>query len=220
MATPYSLMVLEEVPSTQDAALAQARAEGCPAVVVAGRQTQGRGRLGAEWDTAPRAVAVSVAFDSTSTGPVSLTAGVAARRVLGDGVDLKWPNDVLIDDAKVAGILVEGHGDVTVAGLGVNLYWPGAPAGRTGLYPGEPEDGQGVEVSEQWASQLLALLAEPVWPRDEYLAACVTLGRDVTWDGGGHGRAIDVAADGGLVVLTDTGEVTLHSGEVRHVRSR
>lgn len=224
MATPYSVTVLEEVASTQDLARSEAEA-GTPAVVVAGRQTSGRGRSGAEWETAPRAVAVSVAFrparPSQRWALIPLMAGVAARRCLGEHVALKWPNDLLVGEAKVGGILVEASGGLMVAGLGLNLYWPHPPDGAGALHEADPGAGAGPELAQAWAAELVDLVDGEPWPREEYEGACTTLGRDITWEPGGRGRAIGIGDDGSLHVVDDTGtERTLSAGAVRHVRGK
>ncbi|CAN5878303.1 N/A [soil metagenome] len=222
MATPYSVTVLEDVASTQDEARRRMSRDRA-AVVVAHRQSRGRGRSGAPWETADRAVAVSVALPSRGDRDlfVPLVAGVAARRVMGDAVRLKWPNDVLVGDDKVAGILVEVVGDTVVAGVGINLYWPGAPEGAGALEVHDPGPERGPEIAESWARTLLELLELEPWPRGEYVAGCSTLGRDISWQPGGRGRAVDVAEDGSLVVVDELGSmVLLSSGAVRHVRPR
>jgi BirA family biotin operon repressor/biotin-[acetyl-CoA-carboxylase] ligase len=75
-------------------------------------------------------------------------------------------------------------------------------------------------IAERWAEMLLAGVASgpELWDRDGYRANCVTLGTDVTWDGGGKGRAVDIDEAGGLVVETPGGLTTLRSGRVREVR--
>ncbi|HSJ34633.1 MAG TPA: biotin--[acetyl-CoA-carboxylase] ligase [Acidimicrobiia bacterium] len=223
MDTPYSVTEVEEVSSTQDVARAQFTS-GTPAVVIARRQTGGRGRTGARWETAPVAVAVSVAFtarwDPSRAPLVTLLAGVAAARVMGPEVRLKWPNDVLLEDSKVAGILVELSNGVYVAGLGVNLWWPQPPPGWGSLYESSPEDSAGVALGTDWAAELLNLVAvgPDRWPRDEYRQRCATLGREIEWDPEGRGRAVGIAPDGALVVEAGDGTTTLASGAVRHVR--
>ena len=224
MDTPYSLLVVDEVPSTQDLARSRLTPQR-PAIVIAHAQTAGRGRSGAAWETAPRALAVSVAF--TPDWPrdawtvIPLCAGVAARRVLGDSVGLKWPNDVMVDDRKIGGILVEASDDTVVAGMGLNLFWPEPPSGAAALFSADPGRDRGPELGERWAAELLGIVGEPVerWPRVEYRRACVTLGRDITWEPSGAGKALDVAVDGSLLVRLPDGETTaLSSGAVRHVR--
>lgn len=226
MDTPYSVVELAETGSTQDDA--RALFAGEPVLVVAARQTRGRGRTGATWQTAPRAVAASLAF-APGWAPESwpllpLLAGLAACRGLA-GVRLKWPNDLVVGDEKAGGLLVEATGHLVVAGLGLNLWWPGAPEGMTALHGDDPGPEAPRRVAEAWARRLGDLVAgEPdAWPRGEYRDLSATIGRDVTWeteDGIRAGRAVDVAADGGLVVEAEGAVLVLRSGAVRHVRPR
>ena len=148
-----------------------------------------------------------------------LVAGVAAARVF--DCRLKWPNDLVLADAKVGGILVEAGNGPAVIGMGVNLWWPHAPTHRGALWSEMPPDGEGERLATSWVEHVLDLVeAGPqAWPRDEYVARCVTIGSEVTWDPAGYGRAIGIGADGALVVETDRGTRHLRSGEVRHVRS-
>jgi BirA family biotin operon repressor/biotin-[acetyl-CoA-carboxylase] ligase len=106
-------------------------------VLVADRQTAGRGSRGRTWIASPDA---SLTFSVLWTFPgglarlsgLSLAVGVAVVRALArcgaSGVVLKWPNDVLYDDAKLGGILVElgddGEAAYAVAGIGLNLRAP------------------------------------------------------------------------------------------------
>lgn len=217
MSSHYSLESLDEVTSTQE--VVRDRAPRSPHVVVAKRQTAGRGRRGRGWETAPRAVAVSVGWETTAprTGVFPLLAGVAAQRVVGGS--LKWPNDVMRGDDKVGGILAERSGDLVIIGLGLNLWWPDAPAARTAIWESQPEDDAGVDLATSWVENLLALVEEDPWPRLDYLAVCSTIGREIIWEPGGRGRAVDVTDEGALLVETTTGPTELHSGEVHHIRT-
>lgn len=223
MDTPYSVEVRREVPSTQDLARDLAVA-GTPTLVVSHRQTAGRGRGGSRWANAPRAVAISLGFHSawpTHRLPLlPLLAGLAARRVMGPSVTLKWPNDVLAGHDKVAGILVEAADGVVVAGMGVNLHWPDPPPGMRGLCEDDPGEMMGPDLARRWADELIALHAagSDDWGRAEYVAACGTLGSSITWEPDGWGRAVAIGVDGALVVETPTGVISLSAGEVRHVR--
>ncbi len=203
--------------STQDAA--RDRLDGVPAVVIAASQEAGRGRTGAEWWTAPRALAVSVAFEPGSEDhrPFSLMAGVAAVRALPE-LRLKWPNDLLIYDRKCGGILVEVSEGVAVVGMGLNLWWPDVPDGAGALYREDPGADRHVEIGALWAAELLRLVYASGWPRDEYRRVCSTLGWKITWEPEGSGKAIDIATDGGLVVDVSGRIETLHAGRVRHIR--
>lgn len=128
--------------STNDRALALAR-QGAPhgAVVVADEQTAGRGRAGRQWITpAGTALAFSVLLRPQGippdlTGTVSGLGGVSVAKALedvGGTPRLKWPNDVLLEGRKVAGILTEaawegGRLDSVVLGVGVNVSHGSAP---------------------------------------------------------------------------------------------
>ncbi len=126
------LVIHEEIASTNQALLATP-GEGVYACL-AERQTAGRGRRGRTWQATPYgSVLVSVAWTITETagpfGVVSLAAGVAVARALESvgvrGAVLKWPNDVLWQARKLAGILIEMRGEAgamrVVAGVGINV---------------------------------------------------------------------------------------------------
>lgn len=223
MATPYSLQVYEEVTSTQD--VAAAALGDRPTLVVAGRQTEGRGRSQRTWESAPRAMAASLAMrPSWGVGSwplIPLIAGLAAADTLAGDVGLKWPNDLLVGDTKVGGILVEGSGGVLVVGCGLNLWWPDPPPGSGSLLIADPGPEAVVETAQAWAERFLERLANgpSEWGRDDYLARSATIGRRVTWEPGGEGNAIDIGDDGSLIVETDNGTERLIAGEIRHLRA-
>ena len=102
------------------------------AVFVAGQQTAGRGTDGNRWESSqPKGLWMSLVLrrESPSATAISLMPGIAIAKILRQkwGIDahLKWPNDVLVEDRKIAGILVESiaqaAGVVHVVGIGVNL---------------------------------------------------------------------------------------------------
>jgi BirA family transcriptional regulator, biotin operon repressor / biotin---[acetyl-CoA-carboxylase] ligase len=126
------IRVVAETGSTNSDLLAQARrgvAEG--AVLVAEAQSGGRGRMGRPWVAPPRAALTfsvllrPAGVPQARRGWVPLLAGVAVALALRQeaGVDarLKWPNDVLVNGAKVAGILAEQADDAIVVGTGINV---------------------------------------------------------------------------------------------------
>lgn len=216
MATPYLQIQVDETPSTQD--LARDELEELPVVIIARRQSEGRGRSGAGWINAPAGLAVSLAKRSgDETRPVSLMAGIAAIRSL-PGLELKWPNDLMVGGEKVGGILVERSGSTLVVGAGVNLWWPDAPEGIGAIYEAEPPSERHVEIGAMWAAELMRLLESDGWPIDEYRAACSTIGGQITWQPDGQGVAVAVDEDGSLVVEFDGGRQNLHSGSVTHIR--
>lgn len=99
--------------------------------LVADRQTQGRGRQGRAWsDGAGNFMGSTVAVlrgGDPAPHTLSLVAGVALFAAVEavapgiEGLELKWPNDLLLQDAKLAGILLERIGDSVIVGVGVNL---------------------------------------------------------------------------------------------------
>ena len=123
--------VVEETGSTNADLLAQARSgAGEGLVLVAEAQTSGRGRMGRRWISPPRrsltfSVLLRPAVPAGRLGWLPLLAGVAVasalQRTAGVDARLKWPNDVLVDGAKIAGILAERWTNAVVIGTGINV---------------------------------------------------------------------------------------------------
>lgn len=194
--------------------------------MVAARQTAGRGRRGRAWEEAARALAATLAFrpawPEEAWPRLTLAAGLSACVALGETVRLEWPNDLVAGGAKVGGLLTEAADGMVAVGLGVNLYWPEpSVAGAGALWAEDPGPEAAARLAAVWAEGLLARVAAGPggWGHDEYAARCNTLGREVTWEPAGQGRAVALADDGGLVVETAAGRRVLHAGEVHTVRS-
>ncbi|KEF34958.1 biotin--acetyl-CoA-carboxylase ligase [Deinococcus sp. RL] len=217
------------VGSTQDEARAWVDDPRDPAphgaVVVAERQTAGRGRRGRSWDTAQGSLVFSVLLHGPLPLPslalLPLAAGVALHAACGVG-GLKWPNDLLTPEGrKLAGILLEAdlRGEEArraVLGLGVNVA--AAPPGAACLHEFRPELTRAGLLS-RLLTELERWLAAPP---DEVLAAWrrsnLTLGREVrvlTAQGEVSGTALDLGAGGSLLVrLADGATVPVHAGDV------
>ncbi len=233
----FAIHRLARTGSTQDvvrkAALAGAADGLC---CVAAEQTAGRGRLDRSWIAPPGTGLLASVLIRTSPAAASglpIAAGVAVadalRDLFGLVVGLKWPNDVLVGDGKLAGILVElvpaaGPQTAAVVGLGLNLTVPGFPAGIAGvslhrLIPTPPD---GDAVLDAWLVALDGCCATledgglpallPRWRR-----VAVGLGRAVTVaTPGGEvtGVALDIADDGALLVETPSGVQRVVAGDV------
>jgi len=134
--------VFTEIESTNSYLMSQPGPEpGRLAVALTENQTAGRGRLGRTWQTPPGSgLALSMAFTFAvlprNLPALTLALGLSAIDSLGrhriDGIDLKWPNDLIARDAKLGGILTETHaksvrGITVVTGLGLNLDLGSAP---------------------------------------------------------------------------------------------
>lgn len=223
---------LAETDSTNRVVADLARAGAAEGVVVvADHQTAGRGRLGRRWD-APSGTALLASIllrpadlglerRHLVTSAVALAAAAACREVAGFAPRLKWPNDLLVEDRKLAGILAEAVGDAVVVGLGLNVS-----AAPTGAVSAEAVAGRPVGRAALLAATLTQLEARcGRWDAvaAEYAAACATVGRRVrVEDAGGHREGTAVGLDGGGRLLVDFGggaPVALSAGDVVHLRT-
>jgi BirA family biotin operon repressor/biotin-[acetyl-CoA-carboxylase] ligase len=170
-----------ETGSTNADLLATAAARPDRSVLVADHQTAGRGRLDRRWEAPAGAnLLVSILFHTVPAHPSELTRRVAlaavdaCRDVAGVDVTLKWPNDLLVGEAKLAGILAERNaaGSVVV-GMGLNVGW--APEGAARL----AGSGRTVRPTDVLAALLAAYDALPEDGHERYRAALGTLGRRV-----------------------------------------
>ncbi len=210
-------------------------------MIVAEHQTAGRGRLDRTWETPARAaLTFSVLTRPTVDGSrwpwLPLLTGLAVvqavrRTTTLTTVALKWPNDVLVDGQKVAGILLERvdtpAGPAAVIGVGINVS---TTAEELPVPTATSLAIAGAEVDR--GALLVAVLGELAstlerWGGSEslraaYRASCETLGKAVQVslpDGESvTGLAVDVDADGRLELDTDRGRVAVGAGDVVHVR--
>ncbi|HON42827.1 MAG TPA: biotin--[acetyl-CoA-carboxylase] ligase [Bacillota bacterium] len=135
----FDILQVEETDSTNRMARVLAESGACDGtVVVAGRQTAGRGRRGRSWLSSGDfglwfSVVLRPEFEPNLAGLLGIGAAVAVARAVdkltGVSADLKWPNDVLIGGRKVCGVLAEastaaGRVEWAVVGVGINLFHP------------------------------------------------------------------------------------------------
>ncbi|MCX4474377.1 Bifunctional ligase/repressor BirA [Micromonospora sp. MW-13] len=263
---PWRHLDLRAETGSTNADAAEAARAGEPEglVVVAERQTAGRGRRGRAWQSPARAgIATSVllrpgeavaerdwpAAPAAGYGWLPLLAGVAlveaVARLAELDAALKWPNDLLVGDAKCAGILAEAVSGPTadrppaiVLGIGLNvtLRADELPENPTGLPATSLQLAGAVATDrdpmlrallrsladwyDRWRSAGGDALASGL--RDAYLAACATVGRPVRVllpDGAElTGTATGVDPDGQLLVDTSAGPRALAAGDVLHLR--
>ena len=213
-------------------------------VLVAEEQTAGRGRLERAWTSPPRSgltfsAAVRPGVPLRHWGWLPLLCGVATveavREVAGVDAVLKWPNDVLVDGCKLAGILVQSTDDVAVLGVGLNvsltrdeLPVPTATslhlAGVTGTLDRSVLLGAVLAHLDRWLERWIAAGGDAAVSglASSYRGVCATLGSEVRVSLGDgrtlEGRAVDVDASGRIVVETAGGARAIGAGDVEHLR--
>ncbi|WP_082660203.1 biotin--[acetyl-CoA-carboxylase] ligase [Sphingopyxis sp. H050] len=202
--------------------------------LVTDRQTAGRGRLGRAWDDGQGNFMGSTVVHLTAGDPspatLALVAGVALAKAVsalapGVAVTLKWPNDLLVGDAKCAGILLERTGNSVVIGIGVNLVAaPDLPDRPTASLAGE---GRGID-RDHFAEVLAIAMVDAIWTwRQEGVGSIVRAwsplghpvgtplrvseqGIDGTFDGLADDGALRLRCADGAIMLIHAGDVELN----------
>ncbi len=228
----FSIEILPAIDSTNSELMRRVRAgQTDPVLLVAERQTAGRGRLGRSWISEVEGVGASLTFSlglplaPASWSGLSLAVGVSVAQSLHPSLQLKWPNDIWLAGRKLGGILIEtaSFGDLryVVIGVGLNIL----PRDAQGLST-PPACLQEVQPGMD-AAMALQRLMEPLvravqqfeqhgfapfqagFSRLDLLA-----GRSITLSDGGIAQALGVDAQGGLRVSGPQGERTITSSEV------
>ncbi len=241
------IRVTGETGSTNADLLHEAQAGAAEGLVLAAEtQTAGRGRLGRSWSSPPRAaLACSVLLRPAAVPPAArgwlplltgMAVAAALRAEAGVLAGLKWPNDVLVADRKIAGILAEAHDDAIVVGIGLNVTLTAAELPVPGATSLLLEDAACLDRERllaamltglagryrTWAADPGAAVAGPAGLRAEYLRWCVTVGREIRVELPTGppltGTAADVDETGRLAVRTGSGITLVGAGDVVHVR--
>jgi BirA family biotin operon repressor/biotin-[acetyl-CoA-carboxylase] ligase len=242
-ATGYSFAVHDRLESTNSHLMALAQQGAAHKLVVASElQSAGRGRRGRTWHAElGRGLTFSLLWrfqrPLTALSGMSLVVGLALARCLrelgAEDARVKWPNDVLLGQAKLAGILIETQGDVlsgasAVIGIGINLATTPEVAERAGVAVASLADVMARPPERN--DLLLAILshldadlrrfdAEGFAPfAADWMRLHAHQGQDVLIlgaDGGRRaGKALGVDAGGALLLETEGGVAVIHSGEV------
>jgi BirA family biotin operon repressor/biotin-[acetyl-CoA-carboxylase] ligase len=240
----YGLRVLDEIDSTLNEAARIAPALSGPEWIMAHRQTAARGRRGRAWSMPRGNLAATLVLpgepDPARAALRSFVASLALHDALGDamgrvdGLSLKWPNDVLLNGGKIAGILLEsvgqGGGLAHLAiGIGVNLAAaPDASALEPGAVPPVSFAGStGIAISPEdfltllaaayarYEAQFAAFGFAPI--RRAWMDRAARLGETITArtsrdETRGIFETVDEA--GALVLRTERGRVAIHAADV------
>jgi BirA family biotin operon repressor/biotin-[acetyl-CoA-carboxylase] ligase len=229
----WTLVALDSVGSTNDEAAQLADAGAAEGTVVWAReQTGGRGRRGRHWASPVGNLYSSTILRPDCAAPRAAELGFVAALAVADivpagrAVRVKWPNDVLVDGGKIAGILLEsaiaqtGRVEHVVAGVGINVgFAPQLPEMR---YPGAALGGSVEAALERFTNALAARLVE--WRRDGFetvraawLAKAGPIGAEVDVRLGEElvsGRFAGLDREGALLLDTTTGPRKIVSGEL------
>ena len=225
----FTVEVLPEIDSTNTELMRRARAgQTEPTLLVAERQTAGRGRMGRPWQSAvgdSLTFSLALPFAPQDWSGLSLAVGLSLAESLHPGIGLKWPNDLWWQDRKLGGILIEaataGGRSQVVIGIGINIRPRPAeglstpPAALTELWPQATAGDALMRLSAPLVRTLLDFEQcgfAPLQARFE--ARDVLRGRDVHTSDGLQGQALGLGPSGALRLLTASGEREIHSSEV------
>ena len=236
----FSAEVVAEIDSTNSELMRRARSgRHGPALLVAEHQTAGRGRLGRSWlsdmpdagkgaapgHAASLTFSLALALAPSDWSGMSLAVGVSVARSLHPGLRLKWPNDIWLDERKLAGILIEtavfGERRIAVVGVGINI---------------RPRSAQGLSTPPAWLQERLPEIEAPavllrVVPalvqalllfqeqgfaafQAAFEARDALRSRPVVLSDGTQGTACGVDPAGALLVHTPAGMKAITSAEV------
>ena len=234
----FDIRYYDSLGSTQDEARRLAQA-GAPhgTVVTAREQTSGRGRYGRSWASPPGNVYLSILLRLDLPPPRFAELGFVAALAVADAVDaylpgramLKWPNDVLVDGAKISGILIEHADAATIIGIGLNVLhvpeqtpYP-VTSLRTLVRRTEMEDAAEVDAAREVLLDALARRLDAWWcegfagVRADWLRRAHPSGTrlHVSFpDGAIEGCFVGLADDGALLLDTPRGLCRLLVGDV------
>lgn len=235
-----SVLHYDTVASTQDALMDKTGSVPDGTVLVALTQTRGRGRLGRVWASPPGTLTFSVLLrpriPADLAGMVMLASSISLHRAINKYAPgraaIKWPNDILIDDAKVAGIILDTSLQDTVqwmvVGVGVNvssdpstvasMLGAGSPPGRVGSLADCDPTISGLDLLSTFLADLDSHYSRINGGEHRYLIPlyrerCSTIGRMILSDGAA-GRASGIDLDGALLVETAHGQRRVLSGDV------
>jgi BirA family biotin operon repressor/biotin-[acetyl-CoA-carboxylase] ligase len=202
-----------------------------PVLLVSESQTAGRGRLGRAWHSAPGdslTFSLGLTLAPSDWSGLSLAVGVAIAEALHPRIRIKWPNDLWVDDRKLAGILIETASSTgsdaqgpryAVIGVGINVRPPVAlthsSAALEELLPGLDAGEALSRIAKPLVEAVKAFEAHGFAPfQVRFDARDLLRDRAVTLSDGRTGTAHGTTGDGGLLVHTAAGMATVTSSEV------
>jgi len=236
-----SLLCFDEVDSTNNVAASIAIDAQNGSVILAEKQTHGRGRLSRSWISPPGGVWMSIILKPdmpiSQAYRLNMVASIALARAFyglyGLSAGIKWPNDLLVGDRKICGILTELNAEVdrlnyAILGLGINANID---------ISAFPEDWQSTSLAHEIKGKIARvelirrilqemeiayqqMLSVEIY--EEWRSRSVTIGRQVriiSANGDLNGKAIDLEEDGALIIKTENDIKRVLAGDCIHLRA-
>lgn len=217
----YKLISFDKIPSTQEYAhemISAGRATDHTAIL-ANAQSAGRGRHSRKWVSRPGNLYVSFIFNrATHDGRLAYMAGVAVATAIATyGIDarIKWPNDILIDNKKVSGILIEYADKFAIVGIGVNITTnPRVTAAYETTHLGRYANVERMDLLRHVMHEL------DIWMNNDFSVVrtrwnelSAAKNGDVIWHGDKY-KMIEIDANGALILMRDDKKIRILGDEI------
>ena len=199
----------ESIYNTQEFALSELSSE--PVLVISYSQEKGKGTSNRTWLNADQALACSLAVKQEDIKLkhtlIPLLSGYSFIEVFKDTkLSLKWPNDIVLNNLKVGGILVEKSKNNICIGLGINYFWEKPEIPGAGSVFNKRQEYSLINLhAKKWANNVLSSLTKDNFDIDKYKQRLQTIGKIVEYPEG-RGWAEDINKDGSLKIKSINGD--------------
>ena len=200
----------DSIYNTQEFALEELNSE--PILVISFHQEKGKGTSNRSWFNADQSLACSFAFNigdnQLDETLIPLLSGLCFTEVLSKPpIFLKWPNDLIVNDLKVGGVLVERVGEKICIGIGINYFWKNPTVPNAGALFNEVQEDESIkDHAIKWAQKVYESVTKNSFSLERYKAKLQTLGKVVEYPEG-RGWAEDINENGSLRIKTTEGEI-------------
>ena len=200
----------DSIYNTQEFALEELNSE--PILVISFHQEKGKGTSNRSWFNADQSLACSFAFNKGDNQLdetlIPLLSGLCFTEVLSKPpIFLKWPNDLIVNDLKVGGVLVESVGEKICIGIGINYFWKNPTVPNAGALFNEVQEDESIkDHAIKWAQKVYESVTKNSFSLEHYKAKLQTLGKVVEYPEG-RGWAEDINENGSLRIKTTEGEI-------------
>ena len=225
----FSIEILPEIDSTNSELMRRARQGSLdPILLLAERQSAGRGRQGRAWVGQPGhalTFSIGLPYHPSNWSGLSLAVGLSLAESLGEDIQLKWPNDLWCHQRKLGGILIEaasqGDQSYAVIGVGLNIQLPASqdlrtpPAALSEFWPGASAPLALERVIKPLLDALRSFEASGFSPlQKRFNARDALCGLEITTSDGLEGLCAGTDKQGALQIDTPEGRVKVSSAEV------